>query len=355
MTSSSVVWSLSVRMSVFDPSYVKLSDLYNEAYGTRRSTRVYANGVMQVVVFLSVNYNGNTTGIEGEIKKYVQENGVIYSLDTVNGGQYEVTWTKSFTSNDFHHDIDHAGKTRNISRIASDIRAPLYFTVPKSAPGMQKWIAKLGDIQTSTKLPVVVNVESYVVSSSNFEIVSKGSFGYSELRVLKYKEGVFKDTQVLNDIKDMKGILFLAAWISMLHRKCHKAGAFYKVPKQKPFAPFSVAKNGHLYHYYDMEVRGDAAPWAYRRYTSLLGWEDSLQMPLDLLQAAWFEGIIMIQIDERKHLGIMGYTGPAGYFQDSFAEDYFETEDTFGCRASIAIDWSGDCFGTWKVNEAYAV
>ena len=69
-------------MSAFNPALILLVNIYADQFGDRVDTRVYANGAMQVSVFISVNYNGDTDdGVLEQIKGYVQKNVTIYSLD----------------------------------------------------------------------------------------------------------------------------------------------------------------------------------------------------------------------------------------------------------------------------------
>ena len=125
-------------MSEFNPALIFLANIYADSFDNRQTTEVYANGVMQVSIFVSVNYNGNADGIEDEIKDYVRDNVVILRLKD-NGGKEEVDWDYSDTSNGFPHDIEYHGG----GGTASDIRTPLYFTVPPgsevSTGGLLKW------------------------------------------------------------------------------------------------------------------------------------------------------------------------------------------------------------------------
>ena len=40
----------------------------------------------------------------------------------------------------------------------ADIRTPLYFTVPLGSAGKHRWIAKMGEQETSVNTPVTINV-----------------------------------------------------------------------------------------------------------------------------------------------------------------------------------------------------
>ena len=85
----------------FNASNIQLANLYTDHSQQYLTTDVYANGVMQAAVWVSINYNGSTDGIESQINNYVYNNTKI--LNT-NGNA--VTWTKSSASNGYPHDIN---------------------------------------------------------------------------------------------------------------------------------------------------------------------------------------------------------------------------------------------------------
>ena len=91
-------------MAAFDPTLIMLVGIYTDQYSAKQDANVYSNGAMQVSTFNSVNYNGDTTGIESQIIEYVQTNSVIYVLETNS----PLTWGKSTTSNAYYHNIDSA-------------------------------------------------------------------------------------------------------------------------------------------------------------------------------------------------------------------------------------------------------
>ena len=180
-------------MSDFNPALIFLANIYADAFDNRQTTEVYANGVMQVSIFVSVNYNGDSDGIEDNIKKYVQENVAIYRL-TDDGNKEKVDWDSSATSNGFPHDIEYSTRGRS----SSDKRAPLYFTVPPdSEEGKHRWIAKLGERETSTSTPVTITVRKFqpLADGSQFEFVKRVKRDNNTLCALRYKAGAFPDTQ----------------------------------------------------------------------------------------------------------------------------------------------------------------
>ena len=168
-------------MSAFDPTLIILANIYASQSDKRQDTSVYANNAMQVSLFVSVNYNGDTDeAILDQIKGYVQDNVVIYTL---NDGMSPLSseWVKSTTSNEFHHDLDHSSDKLGVT---SDIRVPLYFTVPFNSEGEHKWIAKLGDTQTNSDTPVTVHVHGFSITASDFTIETRDHADQSGLKVL---------------------------------------------------------------------------------------------------------------------------------------------------------------------------
>ena len=207
-------------MSAFDPALIILVNLYASQSDKRQDTRVYANGAMQVSLFVSVNYNGDTDeGILDQIKGYVQDNVVIYTLDD-GMSPLSSEWVKSTTSNEFHHDLDHSSDKLGVT---SDIRVPLYFTVPFNSEGEHKWIAKLGDTQTSSDTPVTVNVQGFSIAASDFTVESRDYVDKCQLRVLRYKPRAVPDSQKLIKCLNYKGMKFVLtggnAWLSMVMSK----------------------------------------------------------------------------------------------------------------------------------------
>ena len=367
---------------LFNSTLIILANIYVDEFSTNKETSVYSNGIMQVSIFFSVNYDGDTTGIDSQIYQYVQANAAVYELKK-NGNDMQILdnnkWVKSSSSNKYYHDIDNAEEMvmnqdlkvtsrvplcctvrdyasvmmkKDISLVASDIRVPAYFTVPVHSAGTHRWVAKLDDRMTSTKTPVTITVKDYYVTSSNFEIESLGSYGYATLRTLKYKHGVFEDTQKLRSCLNYKGILFTQtegnAWISMMRSdKGHKAGAFLKYRELNA----NVAKNGYHYSWYDMNAPG---LYYMDRLTSPKGWEDAQRIPSSDLDMAWNKGIPMIKIAEKKlymYWWSMGVVD--GWSKENYEMQGFLIEDVFGNRAEININWdAGDWWGSWVVSKA---
>ena len=53
---------------------------------------------------------------------------------------------------------DHGNTCRCGAHALADIRTPLYFTVPLGSAGKHRWIAKMGEQETSVNTPVTINV-----------------------------------------------------------------------------------------------------------------------------------------------------------------------------------------------------
>ncbi|XP_019858480.1 PREDICTED: uncharacterized protein LOC109586711 [Amphimedon queenslandica] len=342
-----------VSSAEFDSNLIDLVGIYHEAHGSLQRTNVYANGIMQVMLFLSVNYRGDATGLEETIKRHVHDHAVIYQLNDNNGLQDEVTYEKSYTSNGCPHDIEYPGVMKNDSpKSTSDIRAPFFFIVPFNSPtGTFKWIGELNSKQTKTHL--TVEVRPFTVSADYFEIESRGLYMKAELRVLKYKDGKFGANQVLYKVTPYKGIKFDGAnsWIAMVDSNSAKAGAFVEYRNTKP----RVAENSYIYSSRnEWAENGDRIPFAHKRLTSSYGWEDGIYIPEDAVDAAWKEGIVMIKIAQHS-LG-MTRIDSYGYWLENWREYEFEILDTLGNRIFMSINWNaGDWFGTWTVHQAYPV
>lgn len=179
-------------MSTIDLALIMLINIYADEFGQRHDTNVYNNGVMQVSVFLSVNYNREAS--EDEIITYVQDNAVVYSLTY----KENVKWQNSTTDNGFHHDLDYvANKKASVPpKSVLDIKAPLYFTVPSgTAEGTHRWIAKLGDRQTNDNTPLTITIKTFNVSGDDLEIVNREGVDCHQLR--KYKSDIYPESQKL--------------------------------------------------------------------------------------------------------------------------------------------------------------
>ena len=131
-----------------------------------------------------------------EIKNYVQNNGKLLELSG-SGGMNEVTWDCSKTSNLFEHEISSSYYKGPIERVTSDIRVPLYCTVPVGSEGDHKWIGELDGVQTSTSMPVEIKASLFSVESdgTDFELREIKEMDKSVLRVLMYKPGRMPNNQ----------------------------------------------------------------------------------------------------------------------------------------------------------------
>ena len=331
-------------MAVFDPTLIILVGIYTDQYNSRLDTNVYSNGVMQANIFLSVNYNGDTTGIESQIIEYVQNNSVIYVLETNS----PLTWVKSTKSNGYYHNIDSASIEKKEPYVVSDIRVPLYFTVPANSEGTYRWVAKLDNEETNTDTPVTVNVYEYYVTSSDFTIDDITSYGSATLRVLRYEYGSFEDQQKLIRCLEYKGVIFTSpaanSYISMMKStKGHKAGVFLMEENSAAY----VALNNHEYESDDWHAQGSDHFHPTERLTSKYGWEDPPNIPVSDIQDAWNKGIPMMKIAQDK-LYMM-----ADWYKEDYEMQGFLLEDNFGNRVEVNMNWdTGDWWGSWAVSEA---
>ena len=337
---------MAVAVATFVAAYIGLANIYTDKFENWNTAKVYSNGVMQVSIFVSVNYKEDATGIEYKIIKYVQDNAVIYSLNS----EAPLTWEKSTESNGFYHDIDHAGTQRNDTKATSDIRVPLYFTVPAYSEGEQRWIAKLGEEETSQS--VTITIKRHVVDESNFEIITEGWYDEADLRILRYKPGIYPDMHRLRKLCRYKGLQFSGtggnSWISMFKMKDgHKLGAFLEYKSLS----VNVGRSSYLYTPFDVSAHDYYPEWEQRK-TSGYGWESGQDTPSDRLESAWNNGIVMILIREKTFF--LKRITKEGWFHEEFWIHDFEVEDTFGSRIAIFINWDvpGSYWGGWSVTKA---
>ena len=342
---------MAVTVAAFNAAFIALANIYTDKFENWKTAKVYSNGVMQVSIFVSVNYKEDATGIEDEIIKYVQKNAVIHSLNS----DAPLTWANSTESNGFYHDIDHAGTQRNDTKATSDIRVPLYFTVPAYSEGEHRWIAKLGEEETSQL--VTITIKRHVVDESNFEIITEGWYDEADLRILRYKPGIYPDMHRLRKLRKYKGLKFTGTggntWISMFKRtNGHKLGAFLE------YKSLSVNVGRSDYYYYPDDVSASeycCYTW-HKRKTSGYGWESGQDTPSDRLESAWNDGIVMILIREKTFFLKRAITvqGVDFWISEEFWIHDFEVEDTFGSRVAIFINWdvSGSWWGGWSVTKA---
>uniref|UniRef100_A0A1X7VDQ3 Uncharacterized protein n=1 Tax=Amphimedon queenslandica TaxID=400682 RepID=A0A1X7VDQ3_AMPQE len=341
-------------MSAIDPALLILVNIYADKFDQRQDTSVYNNGVMQVSVFVSVNYNGEAS--EDEIIPYVQDNVVIYSLNY----EENVQWEKSTTDNGFHHDIDYAAnKNASVpSKSVSDIRVPLYFTVPGgTAEGKHRWIAKLGDTQTNYDTPLTITVKKFDVSSDKLEIVNREEVSCNQLRVLKYKSESYPDSQKLLKCIDYKGIKFIGTggnvFVSMvMSSKGHKMGCFVD---HRVKSNIKIAKSGRLHAPEEMIKQNIEG-------TGTMNWidcdclENSLDLESSDIEQAWNEGVVLVKVHHEsvmmgKQYSYDGYGQKVDYELNNFV-----LEDTFGGRVEVNIDWDvSDWWGNWAVRSAKVV
>ena len=340
-------------MSSFDPTLIILVNIYADEFSDRQDTRVYSNGAMQVSISISVNYNDDVDDdLLEQIIGYVQDNIVIYTLD--DGGKEELDldeWKKSTEDNGFHHDLDHAGNSIPEPPNRSDIRVPLYFTVPVGSDGEHRWIAKLGEAETSTSTPVTLTVEKFSATADDLEIVDKDETYCNTLRAVRYKGGVpgIPDVQKLVKLLDYKGIKFISSadnsWVSMVHsNKGHKMGVFIEY---KETDDIRVAKPGHIYFSHEM-VKHDVSGTGDQNRLECDCCDDSKEFTSDQIEAVWKEGIAMFMA---YHMSLSIYD-EKGYYTN-FNCDHFLSEDNFGNRIRLHFNWDygGEWWNTWKVTS----
>ena len=321
-------------MSDFNPALIFLANIYADAFDNRQTTEVYANDVMQVSVFVSVNYNGNSDGIEDNIKDYVRDNVVIIRLKD-NGEKEEVDWVYSETSNGFPHDIEYHGE----GGTASDIRTPLYFTVPHDSVGRHRWIARMGEQETSTSTPVTINARKFqtLTDGSQFEFIKLADRDFSNLCVLRYIPRVFPETQRLMKAYENKGIKFTKtggnSWLSKYNLGTRLSAIF--VDYRDNYINF--AKNAGVYQLGEFETDRDLKfpLWTMGPF------EDPSLFTSSEIEEAWTYGFIIVQIQGLLLLS-EEIPGSPIYPVHPFSYDTYKIQDNFGNIIEIEFDWGDE-------------
>lgn len=332
-----------------NPDDVVLTNLYTDATSNTKSTNVYANGEMQVMVFITVNYNGE--GSIDDVTQYVSDNTLISYVDD-QGDLHDVIWDKSSQSNGFHHDINNALSDLTYSVKESNIRVPVFFVVPIGSSGTYKWRATLNGMTTSTIEPVIVNVSNFEVSESDFDIIDvSNSQGSYTLRSIIYTK-TLPNTHKLVKLTTYQGILFTGtggnSWLSFMRSGSgHKYCAFPIYDEKSD--NFKVAKNYMDYQDYAWQSSG-LDPRFPLMCTSKWGWEPTTFSEEERANA-WMLGITCIMTAED---GIYLDNRDDGTFSAdrlNFAMQGFKCQDNYGNHILFDMDWDyrGEWYTYWKV------
>ena len=334
-------------MSEFNPALVFLTNIYVDGFSSRQTTEVYANGVMQVSIFVSVNYNGNSDGIEDEIKDYVRDNVVIYRLKN-NGDKEKVEWDYSDTSNGFPHHIEYSDR----GQTASDIRTPFYFTVPVGSVGKHSWIAKMEEQETSIKTPVTINVRKFEIltDGSQFEFLELVQRDSNTLCVLRYKPGVFPETQRVMKSYDHKGMRFTKTgancWLSRFYPTTGLSAIFLDYKDDH----INVAKDGVLYQIGEFETNESMVLWP---IYAKEGCEKPSTFTSSEIEKAWARGFVIVQSASLDLYHEM-YPGdpPDVIHVLAFYYPTYKFQDNFGNIIEIEFDWFKEEWDDWSVKRA---
>ena len=330
-------------MSDFNPALIFLANIYTDGFSNRQTTEVYANAVMQVSVFVSVNYNGNSNGIEDKIRDYVRDNVVIYEMLN-NGDREEVDWVYSETSNGFPHDIEYNNKEGS----SSDIRTPLYFTVPLGSAGKHRWIAKMGEQETNVNTPLTINVRKFQLSAdgSQIEIVKRVYRKNNTLCVLRYKPGVFPEAQMLMKVYKNKGIKFTKtggnSWLSKFDFTPDISGIFIEYKDNY----VNLAKDAESYKPGEYET-----DLSYKYILCPVGnFESSSSFTKSEIEETWVEGVAFVQSSVLALFYCLVWipTIPA----ESIQYETYEFQDNFGNIIAIEFDWGDEDDDEWTVKKA---
>ena len=330
-------------MSDFNPALIFLANIYADGFSNRQTTEVYANALMQVSAFVSVNYNGNSDGIEDKIKDYVRDNVVIYRMRN-SGDKEEVDWVYSETSNGFPHDIEYNDREGS----SSDIRTPFYFTVPLGSAGKHRWIAKMGEQETSVNTPLTINARRFqlLVDGSQIEIVKRVYRNSNSLCVLRYKPGVFPEAQMLMKIYKNKGIKFTKtggnSWLSKYELTPDISGIFIEYKDNY----INLAKDFESYKHGEYETDTNLT------FTLCpLGiFESASSFTSTEIEETWAEGVAFVQ----SSVLMMFYCVTWVPIMPAYSIRYktYEFQDNFGNIIEIQFDFGDEDDKEWTVKSA---
>lgn len=168
-----------------DDVYVR--ELFVDSVTSRTTTRVYANGKMQALVFPVAVYEGSIEITEEALKEHVRQYVQIYEI-SYSGEKIPVDWAYSSTSNGYQHDIDH-DVTYSLKDFDRSVRVPFYFTVPVGSTGLHRWIAKYNGHFTPEVAFVTVDSQNFSVSENNYNFFAIDTIEdpyFYHLRSLRY-------------------------------------------------------------------------------------------------------------------------------------------------------------------------
>ena len=332
----------------FNSSNIQIANLYTDQTQQYLTTDVYANGVMQAVVWVSINYNGSTDGIESQINSYVYNNTKILNTDGS-----PVTWTKSSKSNGFPHDINRA--SASAQSYTSDYRVPIYFTVPQGIGGVYYWYADLYGDTTSKSAPVTVNVHTITLTAGDIEIVDICHYDQCILRTFRYTHQNIPNNHFL--VKwQYQGIKFntisnyeTTTYVAMM-RDGYACAAL--LMKSKSFAHVAL-KNKNYNNQFTIAEPGNATGYLPSDITiistSPYDWQDPESITQDdITKASSNGGLPIVCIAPSSHnLQLYGYSRNLDFYYDLIAQD------NFGNWLKFIMDWDygGDYHKNWAVTE----
>ena len=344
------------RMS-FSSSNVQLAGFYTDGSQNILTTDVYANGVMQVEVWVSINYNGSTSGIESNINNYVYNNTVIYQLS--GSSKTKVNWTKSATSNDFLHDIKRGGVQPETT--TSDYRVPIYLTVPKGIGGLYKWIAELGGVQTSSGSPVEVTVTTIAPSVDDVEISDITTLNQSVLRSARYTHATLPGNHLLKYWR-FEGVLlekqnYGNCWIVMVRDGYSCGSLSYGGDGVK----VAVCNKTYRVDRDECEVKNPQNSYGLTAgetefTTSQWDWDDARKIDKSYVHQSCTNGnlpmvgIIPCADEHTFHLWSNSSSGYANFTYNPVAQD------NFGNLIKLIINWNDTTYGNdrsrdWKITD----
>ena len=226
----------------------------------------------------------------------------------------------------------------------ADIRTPLYFTVPLGSAGKHRWIAKMGEQETSVSTPVTINVRRFQLSAdgSQIEIVKRVHRNGDSLCVLRYKPGVFPEAQMLMKVYKNKGIKFTKtggnSWQSIYNISPYPSGIFIEY------------KDNYINVFKDIEIYEHGEYKSDRNFLMpifTLGMPGYSFTSTDI-EETWAEGVAIVQSTTFVLLHV--FLGFPSLPVLQFRYRYYEFQDNFGNIVEIEFDWGeGD---DWEIKGA---
>lgn len=360
--------------SMISPDKITLTNLYTDTYKNKITSKVYANGVMQMSLFPTINYDTTDELSDADIadvKEYVYNNVIVMEIKD-NGSTSPLTWTKSTDDNGFVHDLESAlSGIPLFKKLKSDIRTAIYFTVPVGATSQNKLFARLNGQESSKTMPVTVTTQPLSITSADFNISEVAWETDVSLRVLQSIASGFSSLPMAHKLIniDPKGInykyggAFTGAYhVMMASNSGHKTGFFLKHDSTGKTAPVYTMGGEYNYYYPDELKLANVTVSDITHFDS----DTACLMRLETKNGVWGypEDLTQSELDKAFSLGLpmllvtgseiqMDYLTSLNSGRLNLWLQNFTIHDNFGNVMTIDINWNvGDSgYGEWAVSN----